>query len=535
MYSVILVDDEDEVREGIKRKINWDSCGFRLAGDYDNGRDALGAIDALRPDVVITDICMPFMDGLALAGQVAEHYRGVKTVIITGYEEFDYAKKAVKLKVNDFLLKPINAQEFTGLLEKIRRELDEERESKEDLSRLRQQLNQSLPLLRERFLERLAASRLKPEEIRRRLAYFGLELPGPHFKAIIFDADGWQHDGRGETDAELLMFAAFNIVQEIFEKENGGIAFRTRDDKIAVFLSGEATELEALSQKLAGHAVESVRKYIRLMLSAGIGRTYADVQAVSDSFQEACSALDYRFMLGKNKIILIDDVEYGPKIGSAGYHDWEKKLIAAMRTGKSSQVSQVLRDWFADLKTVAPIERCYGFLYKAVASLMNFVAETGFHDAEVFGHDPFSRIAKGKTLDEVQLWMEETCHRIIAYLSEQRSHVTLAQMRQAEAYIQEHYADELLSLQQVCGHIYMSASYFSAQFKQHTGETFVEYLTGIRMEKAKELLALTQLKAYEIAARVGYADPQYFSVIFKRHTGMTPKDYRNAAKADACL
>jgi two-component system, response regulator YesN len=176
------------------------------------------------------------------------------------------------------------------------------------------------------------------------------------------------------------------------------------------------------------------------------------------------------------------------------------------------------------------MEKCYGKLHKLLVALMNLLVETGFEEAAVLGDDSFMHIYTRKTLDDVRLWLEGVCLSLVDLLAEKRTKVSQAQVEAAVAYIHEHYADEQLSLQQVCKHIYLSMSYFSALFKPYTGETFVEYVTRYRLDKAKELLASSQLKTYELAAQVGYNDPQYFSVIFKRHIGMTPKEFRAAQK-----
>ncbi|WP_426448422.1 helix-turn-helix domain-containing protein [Paenibacillus sp. S-38] len=540
MYSLMLVDDEDEVREGIMKKTDWAACGFRPLGAYDNGRDAAEALESLRPDVLITDICMPFMDGLELSRYAAERCRDTKIVIITGYEEFDYAKQAIKLRVSEYLLKPINGREFTAFLGRLKAELDEERASRENLCAIRQQLNQSLPLLKERFLERLSTSVMKKEEIERKLDYFQLPLRGPAFLSLAADIDprvipqtqGSQTNPDAGADIELLHFAVFNIFQEIFEKENGGAVFRTRDDKIGVLLSGTPEGVGPLAQTLAGHTAYSVEKYLKLTLTIGMGRACPAWTQIPESFREACSALDYRLLLGSNRILCISDVERGSSLHSMAYLEWEKKLLSALKRGKGNQISGVLSAWLEEWRSAGlPVEKCYSMLHRLLVALMNWVAETGFEEAEVFGEDPFKEMRAIRTLDQLKLWLEGLCHRVICSLGEKRSIQAESQMRLAEAYIKEQYADENLALQGVCQHIYMSTSYFSALFKQHTGLTFVEYLTRLRIDKAKELLAATGLKAYDIASRVGYPDPQYFSVIFKRHTGMTPKEFRSRTQA----
>lgn len=531
MYKIILVDDEDEVREGIKQKIAWNNHGFELVGDFDNGRDALDVIEQYRPDVIITDICMPFMDGLGLAKAVMERYRDIKVIIVTGYEDFEYAKQAITLKVTEYLLKPINAREFTEYLTKMKQDLDEEHLQKANIAKLRMQLNQSFPLLRERFLEKLVTTRMKNEEIENKMNYFHIQLQGAVNLAIVIDIEMDNRSLDIASDAELLRFAAFNIVQEQLEKEQGGVVFQTRDGKLAAILSGDSEEIEVTIQLLADQVQTSLNKYLKLTATIGIGRKYADLQQIPQSFQEAISSIEYRYLLGIDKVISIQDLEFGKGLDQAHFASWEKQFISALKTGKASAISEVLSKWFQELKSnSSSIEDCRSSIYQMLVSLMNYVVDIGFPNTELVSHNMFVEVAILKTLDEARNYLERTCHELILKLSEQRTTVRTSQMKAAEAYIRANYCNDSFSLNELCSHIFMSISYFSATFKQHTGETFIEYLTRLRLEKAKELLTITQLKTYDIAARVGYADPQYFSVIFKRNVGITPKEYRHRQK-----
>ncbi|MEK3768340.1 response regulator [Paenibacillus sp. FSL R5-0887] len=536
MYKIILVDDEDEVREGIKQKISWSKYGFELVGDFDNGRDALEAIEQHRPDVIITDICMPFMDGLGLARAVMDRYRDMKVIIVTGYEDFEYAKQAITLKVTEYLLKPINAREFAEFLSKMKQDLDEEHLQKANLVKLRMQLNQSLPLLRERFLEQLVTTRMKSEEIENKLSYFHIPLQGQVYLALVIDIELEKRSQDLAFDAELLRFGAFNIVQEQLEKEQDGVVFQTRDGKIAAIRSGNSETLEVATQLLAEQVQSSLNKYLKLSSTIGIGRKYNTLQQIPLSFQEAVSSIEYRYLLGIDKVISIQDLEFGKGLDQAHFTSWEKQFISALKTGKASAVSEILLKWFQELKSnTSSIEGCRSSIYQLLVSLMNYVVDIGFPNTVVVSHNMFAEVATLKTLDEARHYLERTCHALILKLSEQRTTVRTSQMQAAEAYIRENYCNDSFSLNELCSHIFMSISYFSATFKQHTGETFIEYLTRLRLEKAKELLTVTQLKTYDIAARVGYADPQYFSVIFKRNVGSTPKEYRHRQKENLSL
>lgn len=529
MYRVILIDDEDEVREGIKLKTPWAECGFELVGDFENGRDAWEALEALKPDAVITDICMPFMDGLELAQLIYEHYRALKVVIVTGYEDFEYAKRAIRLKVSDYLLKPLNAQEFTDFLLKMKRELDEERKSTKDLSRLRSQLHQSLPLLKEKFLERLATGKLSQEELAEGLEGYRLRLNGPSYVALVADLDETHGEAPvySKDDLELLQFGVYNIMQEIVEREHGGIVFRNREHKVVALLTGEDKSLRLFSQTIAGYVRQCVEKYLKLTVSVGIGRPCDEATQLWNSYQEALSALDYRFMLGANRTLSIQDMEFGRRPVISQDSGWENQVVSAMRTGSLTCVSEALRKGFDELRSSgASIDKGYSAIHKLLASLMNWLAETGLSPDHSLTDDVFSQAQAMKTLDSIQRWLEEVCGRVLSDLSAKRSNVAQTQMREAEQFISRNYMNAELTLSDVCGHLFLSISYFSTLFKQHTGATFVEYLTRLRIEKAKELLVVTAHKTYEIASLVGYGDPHYFSVIFKRHTGKTPKEYR---------
>ncbi|TVX97322.1 response regulator [Cohnella terricola] len=533
MYKIILIDDEDEVREGIKYKTPWKEYGFELIGDFENGRDAWEAMETLKPDAVITDICMPFMDGLELTQLIYESFRDVKVVIVTGFEDFDYAQRAIKLKVNDYLLKPLNLQEFTDFLSGMKRELDEEHSRKNDLSSLKSQLHQSFPLLKERFLERLVAGTMPQEELESGLDTFRIRLDGSSVAAFVGDLDEPKAGSPklSDSDLELHRFGAYNIMQEIVETEHGGVVFRTRDHKVAAFISASPERLALHAEKLAGDVRRSVEKYLNRTMTIGVGRPGASLEGSPVSFREALSALDYRFMLGTNRTISIRDVEFGSGGSRPLNNDWEKKMIAAMRTGSGDNVTNALQAGFDELRSSGkPADKIFGIIHKLVAALMNWIAETGLRPEDSFEDDVFAQIGAMKTLDAIQSWLNGQCLRILADMSAKRSNVASLQMMEAERFITGHYMNEELTLNDICSHLYISTSYFSTLFKQHTGMTFVEYLTRTRIEQAKQLLAITTHKTYEIAQQVGYGDPHYFSVIFKRHTGLTPKEYRSMQK-----
>ncbi|WP_256756640.1 response regulator [Cohnella sp. WQ 127256] len=531
MYKVIIVDDEAVVRVGLKNTINWNEHGFDLIGDYANGREAWEAVELHRPELVISDISMPFMDGLELAGLISAQYPYIKMIILTGFDEFEYAQQAIRLKVSDFILKPITAKEIRTLLDRVKTEMDEETKRREDLGRLNNQLSQSLPLLKERFLERLVAVGLGKAEIAERFAYFGLKLAAPLYLVMVVDVDdfGDRELHSYEHDVEFLLFAAFDIFKETLDRENV-LLFRTREERMVAIISGQENESLLYEQvfSLAEQVRYHIEKYLKFTVTIGIGRSSVSIEQLPLSYKSALSVLDYRFLLGKNRVLSILDMEGKPTISLPPNLDWDRKLVSAVKTGSLQDAFDLIENGVVELKSsLAPIEGCFLQMQKVVLSLMNPIQEL-VHDLEV-SLDWQMRLLdvyKFKTLDEIQIWLKDLVRSVISAIADNRSHLTNMQIHRAVEYIDTHYANEKMSLQDLCRHVLMSSSYFSLVFKQHTGETFIEYLTGVRITKAKELLHNTTLKFYEIAEQVGYKDPNYFSILFKKQTGTTPKDYR---------
>ena len=533
MYKVMIVDDEAVVRIGLRNTIHWNEHGFELIGDYANGREAWDAIELDKPELVISDISMPFMDGLELAGLISAQFPYIKMIILTGFDEFEYAQQAIRLKVSDFILKPITAQEIRTLLDRIKAEMDEEKQRREDLSRLNNQLKQSLPLLKERFLERLVAVGLGKTEIAERFAYFNLPPVSPFYLVMVVDIDdfGNRELHSYEHDAEFLRFAAFDIFQETLDRDHI-LSFRTREERMVAIIFGQDNESLLYEQVffLAEEVRYHVEKYLKFTVTIGIGRTCAHAEQLPLSYKSALSALDYRFLLGKNRVLTIMDIEGKPSMSVPLVLDWDRKLATAVKTGALQDAYQLIEMGVTELKnSLVPVEACLLQMQKVVLSLMNSIQELLIHEQEppLDQQIKLMDVYKFKTLDEVKVWLKEVVRSIISTIANHRNHLTNMQIHRGVEYIDANYADEKMSLQVLCRHVLMSTSYFSLVFKQHTGETFVEYLTRVRISKAKELLHNSTLKLYEIAERVGYKDPNYFSMLFKKHTGITPKDYRD--------
>ncbi|CAM4122165.1 response regulator [Paenibacillus alkaliterrae] len=537
MYKIMLVDDEAEVREGIKESIDWKRHGFELVGDYASGCDAIEAVIELKPDLVLSDICMPFMDGLELTRQIQLNDPYIKVIILTGHDDFDYAQQALRLKVTDFIVKPITANELRGLLDKVKLEMDKETENRENLSQLKMQLHQSLPLLKERFLERMINFSLCDSEIQERFQYFRIQPMSPPYLVVAIDIDylSETRKGRWGNDPELIPFAAFNILEEVTERKDA-IIFRTREEKmIAIFFGEEEEGLYEAAFNLSEVIRFCMEKYLKYTVTVGIGMVSRTLCELPLSYKGAVSALDYRLLLGNNRVISIRDMESTNTSLQPLDIEWNRKFSTIIKTGTFTEAKALIEQLIGNLKaSLMPIEACNLQIQTIIFAIMNTIHELVGNDIAHFkGHGILLKdINQFKTLDEIEKWLKEICNETISYISDQRKDLTQLQVQRVIDYIEQHYHDENLSLQMLCRHVHMSKSYFSLLFKLQTEQTIMEYVTRVRVGKAKELLQHTALKAYEIAAKVGYSDPQYFSVLFKKHTGSTPTHYREMLKRE---
>lgn len=535
MYKLLIVDDEALVREAIQDQMDWEKLGFECIGTCEDGVEALEFIKSNTPDVVLTDIGMPFMNGIELTQELSIHYPNIKVIIFTGYDDFDFAQQALKLQAVDYILKPMTATELGEVISKLRLELDQEKNQIQDYEQLKRQLRENLPLLKERFLERLAASPMTEKQMREGFTYFDIEWKGSFIIELAVVVDEFKL-GSSSTlyDEELIRFAVYNIVQEVIANRPEMLIFRDRENRVLVLILGShVDELYDLSTQIAEDIHSSITNYLPIKLSIGIGHVCSLANKVLRFHQSALSALDYRFVIGTNRIICISDMEQRKRPELLSIVDWENELIIKLKTGTPEEMDEWIVQLFIMFREhVLPLDVCQMYLQRVVLTIVHTLYAMGMDNAQVFGETltPMNEISRFAVLDDVEEWMREQCAKVVRKIRGMREHQSVIQVMKAIEYIQQHYMDPKLSLKSVCQHISMSSSYFSSIFKLANGKTFVEFVTHLRMEKAKELLKMSSLKSYEIAYEVGYSDPHYFSGAFKKHTNETPTDYRQKLK-----
>jgi two-component system response regulator YesN len=540
LYSFVLVDDETEIREGIRNAIPWGELGFSFAGACTNGFEALDLAERIRPDVVMTDINMPFMDGLSFTDRLLGISPLTKVLIISGYDDFEYARKALQLQVYDYITKPVTPLEFREVLSKLKHTLDGEREKRRDLEHIKKQLAESLPLLRERFLVRLIEGKLDREAIRERVFYFGLPLPldSAAYACLVLD---FVHRRGGENfDIDLL--TERNILEETlgakpdYAPSAPGILFQDSADRLVILIWGDTPpRVYREGLKTAEFLCHNLQSLGFKDTGLGVGEAADTLDTLSVSYNTAVEALLAAQLRGKNGVAAYREImgkTGSPRSGPDPR--WEKRIVAALKAGGRDEASRLvgkMAEYFQQVPFT--LEEYRIKLALILAALIRCCEDLEIPGAEIFpsGMDPFAEIARLTSLDAVRLWFVGLTERIAGYTQTRQENFAQVKVREALEYLESHYADPSLSLQSLCKKLDISMSYFSANLKKYHNRTFVEELTAIRLTKAMELLRTTDLMTYEIAGRIGYRDAHYFSLSFRKFTGLTATEYRSAAAA----
>ncbi|MDR2029377.1 MAG: response regulator [Treponema sp.] len=530
LYSFVIVDDEPEIREGIRDTISWEDMGFSFAGACANGFEALELAERILPDVVMTDINMPFMDGLTFTERLLTMSPNTKVLIISGYDDFYYARKALQLQVYDYIVKPITPDEFRTLLGRLRQTLDEERISRQDLEHIKKQLAESLPLLRERFLVHIIEGKFNRNSLNERFAYFGLPFPteGAAYQCLVLD---FVHRREGE-DFDLDLITARNILGKFWAPFMPGMSLQDGADRLVILVwaaDKAAVYREGLkTAELLWHNLQSAGLKD---LALGVGEAAENLESLGHSYNAAVEALSWAILREKRGLTVYREVVGKPGIqGSSPSPGWGRKIVSALKIGDRDEACRYIGDMVYYFKnSPLTLSEYHIKLRLVLAALLQGLEDMEIPQDEIFppSSDPFVDIKGFKNLDEVRTWFIILAESISSYTRARQENFALVKVREALDYLETHYDDPSLSLQGLCKKLDISASYFSAILKKHHDKTFVEELTAIRINKAMELLRTTDMMIYEIADKIGYRDAHYFSLSFHKYTGLTTTEYRD--------
>lgn len=523
LYRVLLADDEEDIRVGISQKMQWESLGFTLVGEAANGRDALELAEALKPDVVLTDIRMPFMDGLTLCRLLSDILPASKFVVFSGYDDFEYAKQAVSLNVSEYILKPINASELADILQRLKTQLDSERTQRLNEETLRQQYEENLPLLRELYYTHLMEGRIQPGQEMERAEKLGIGLFGDAWVAAL------AYMSSATKKRELAAISLRELAEENLNIPGLCAKVFLYNDNVAI-LAGihdgfSVYDLTAVLDKACALA----ENYLGLTVTVGVGAPVSSLSDLHLSADGARTALDYRGVVGTRRAIYIGDVEPDAAAEVTFEENDERTLVSAVKLGNEEDVRAAVGALMEKLTSSGlALSQCNLFLLEFVTCLLRIARGAGLRTEDVFGSGFTGAVQVTDYPDFAALgqWCLECCLRLHGRIRRRRTDSAGHTVEKAKEFIAAHFGESDLSVEMLCEHLHLSPAYFSTLFKRETGMGFSGYVTEVRMAAAAEALRTTQEKTYLIAHACGYDDPNYFSYVFKRHFGVTPTKYR---------
>ncbi len=534
MYKTIVVEDEADVREAIIATIDWEQHGFTVVGEAANGREALDLIEKAIPDLVITDIKMPFMDGIQLATAIREQSPVTKIVFLSGFNQFDYAVSALKLNVVEYILKPVSRQELSGALDNIRAKLDAEERQARDIAMLTDRFDKDRTILKNSFLISLIKGSPSPEEIAHKVERYDVRLTGESFLLFTISIDrNCLEDSQIQThDMELLLLSATGVAKTLGEKYLGVEDFIYEENGI-VLLSDTQENIRQYAPILIQEVRQHIHKYGGFSVTIGVSRPFSGLEFAREAYNDSISAIHYRLAGGGGRIIHIGDFERGQEFILS---DAQGTLFHSMiKTGSKEEISQFLAQLFSQLQASRASLKSYQLCFVELFSQLIKAAKNASEDLDVQVGDNLSYMSelyKRDSVAEIRSWFEGLCHQVMDTIAQQRMDTADILAQRATDYIRANYTNSDLSLKSLSDALHVSSSYLSTIIKKAKGEAFTNLLTRVRMEMALELLISTNKTIQEIAEQTGYADRHYFSYCFKKYHDLSPVQMRNRQKTE---
>jgi two-component system, response regulator YesN len=523
-YKAFFVEDEIVTREGIRDNVDWRGNGFEFCGEAPDGEMALPLLQTAQPDVLITDIKMPFMDGLELCKIVRERMPWVKIIILSGHDEFEYAQTAINLGVTEYLLKPVTVQDLHRVLHRIAAQIDRERREQEHLDKLKSQVEENRAALRERLLLDLAIGAVSSAEAIEKGHLLGLDLVAGCYLVVVVRIDL-------RNAADSFDYHEFQRAQqalaEPLEHHLDVLLIKKDVEELVLIIKGSTPENLRDRKDVLLQAIQQQAKTAGCGVAIGCGAVKHRITDIYQSFVEA--------LVEAQSTSNRDTAPLNSSVGKAELLKINKPAVESyLRCG----VKEDFPDFFDTFIRPLCEAALKSYMVKnyivmdIVLAAAKFVTDLGGNvDQVVPALDAMeATLTLIETVEQFREQVQEILLGALIYRDSRANNQHSLMLQQVHDYIDQHYVDANLSLTEVASQVNLSPSHFSTVFSQETGQTFKEYLTEVRIKRAKELLRSTTLKSFEISYQIGYSDPHYFSYVFRKHTGLTPKEFRLQAQ-----
>lgn len=538
--KVFLVEDEMVIRRGIKNSIDWEKEGYIFCGEASDGELAYPMIIKEKPDILITDIRMPFMDGLELCKLVKEELPNIKILILSGYDEFDYAKEAIRLGVTEYLLKPISSGKLLEALNGVSESIRREKEDKDLVRKYMEEMRENTEHEKQKFFEQMIAGNLSMADALETGKKYEMNLSAGMYNLLLFRFTlGEENRKSGELlgEAEYAIKKLTERLEYVFEfqRDVEGWAF--------LLMADNEEQMSERVKELSKDLEEIMKNYSTITYFGGIGQPVARLRELEESFREAERALAARFTMELNRIISVEDIRMAQNVDTlddieiTSFGEIEKTrtmLEKFLNNGAEDEIDEFVDVYINELpeeNLKSVLMRQY-IIMDAYIVMMSFCEKIEGIEGEMQAQSEELKNSMKtiQTLEEIKNYIRMLLKKIIGVRDTISGRRYSDIIEIAKDQIRKTYMSDEISLNTIEAEVGMSPSYFSSIFSKEMGKTFVEYLTEIRMDRAKELLMCSSMKTSEIGYEVGYKDPHYFSYIFKKTQNCTPKEFRARGK-----
>ena len=538
--KVFLVEDEMVIRRGIKNSIDWEKEGYIFCGEASDGELAYPMIIKEKPDILITDIRMPFMDGLELCKLVKKELPNIKILILSGYDEFDYAKEAIRLGVTEYLLKPISSGKLLEALNGVSESIRREKEDKDLVRKYMEEMRENTEHEKQKFFEQMIAGNLSMADALETGKKYEMNLSAGMYNLLLFRFTlGEENRKSGELlgEAEYAIEKLTERLEYVFEFQRGveGWAF--------LLMADNEEQMSERVKELSKDLEEIMKNYSTIAYFGGIGQPVARLRELEESFREAERALAARFTMELNRIISVEDIRMAQNVDTlddieiTSFGEIEKTrtmLEKFLNNGAEDEIDEFVDVYINELpeeNLKSVLMRQY-IIMDADIVMMSFCEKIEGIEGEMQAQSEELKnsMKTSQTLEEIKNYIRMLLKKIIGVRDTISGRRYSDIIEIAKDQIRKTYMSDEISLNTIAAEVGMSPSYFSSIFSKEMGKTFVEYLTEIRMDRAKELLMCSSMKTSEIGYEVGYKDPHYFSYIFKKTQNCTPKEFRARGK-----
>lgn len=526
MYKVFLVEDEIVVREGIRNSVPWEKTPYTLAGEAADGEMALSMIQDIKPDILITDIRMPFMDGLALSRIVKKNLSWIKIIILSGHDEFEYAREAISLGVEEYLLKPVSSQEMLKTLDKIARRIDAEKENLLNIENLKAQIRSSADILRDKWLSDFMNGRIPAADAIEKGREFGVDLLARSYVAAVAAVAS----GNGDQLVSVKI-----ILKSIMEKYGSGVWFSENEKRFVILIretpNSDDGPPEETAYAIARAFKHEVERNTGCGVAVGIGPSAARIGEVAKSYAAALKTAEYEIANGLLQIADSSLLPPGGGFDSSGLSGINGDIfLTRLKYAAKKDIDSMLREYTGGIENKFSENQVlvYFLLSEIIVAASKIVEALGGNLNEIapfsLDQEDLHEIIRSRSVFFEKI--KNLLDAVIEYRDARAGGRYQAVIMKAREYIDQNFAAGDISLYSTASHVGISPNHLSTVFAQETGENFIEYLTRVRLEKAKQLLANTGMKSADIAAETGFSDPHYFSYIFKKNVGISPREYR---------